>query len=113
MNAAWAKNDSKTQAQILQTQKELTGRGFSSNSPLLEALKVGYVGQNFRANNDAATQIRIQAAQANAEQILNSQKAVADQFNNQQGVVLESEKNQITRQVGLVGALSQLIGGLT
>ena len=113
VNAAWARNDSRTQAQILQTQRELAGRGFSSNSPLLEALKVGYIGQNFRANNDAATSIRIQSAQANAEQILNGQKAVADQFNNQQGVVLESEKNQVTRQVGLVGALAQLIGGLT
>ena len=113
VNAAWARNDSRTQAQILQTQRELAGRGFSSNSPLLEALKVGYIGQNFRANNDAATSIRIQSAQANAQQILEAQKAVADQFNSQQGVVLESEKNQVTRQVGLVGALAQLIGGIT
>ena len=113
VNSAWARNESRTNAQILQTQRELAGRGFSSNSPLLEALKVGYIGQNFRANNDAATSIRIEGAKANAEQILNSQKAVADQFNSQQGVVLESEKNQVTRQVGLVGALAQLIGGIT
>ena len=44
---------------------------------------------------------------------LNAKKAVADQFNNQQGVVLESEKNQVTRQVGFVGALAQLVAGLT
>lgn len=113
VNAAWARNDSRTQAQIIQTQRELAGRGFSSNSPLLEALKVGYIGQNFRANNDAATQIRIEGAKANADAVFQGQKAVADQFNNQQGVVLESEKNQVTRQVGLVGALAQLIGGIT
>ena len=113
VNSALARNDSRTQAQILQAQRELSGRGFSSNSPLLEALKVGFVGQNLRANLDAETGIRIEAAKANADAVFTGQKAVSDQFNQQQGVALESEKNQVTRQVGLVGALAQLIGGLT
>ena len=113
VNLAWARNDSRTQAQILQTQKELAGRGFSSNSPLLEALKVGYLGQNLRSNNEAATTIRLQSAQANADQTLKAQELLNTQFNQQQGVAIESEKNQVTRQVGLVGALASLIGGIT
>jgi hypothetical protein len=75
-------------------------------------IKVGLIGQNLRSNNDAATNLRIQAAQANAEQTLKGQELRNTQFNQQQGVALESEKNQITRQVGLVGALSSLISGL-
>jgi hypothetical protein len=113
VNLAWARNDSRTQAQLLQTQKELAGRGFSSNSPLLEALKVGYLGQNLRSNAEAATTIRLQSAQANAEQTLKGQELRNTQFNQQQGVAIESEKNQVTRQVGLVGALASLIGGIT
>jgi hypothetical protein len=111
VNTALAKNDSRTQAQILQAQTELAGRGFSSNSPLLQALLTGYLGQNLRANNDAETQIRIQSAQANAEQTLKAAELTVNEYQAKQGTVLESEKNQITRQVGLVGALAQLISG--
>jgi hypothetical protein len=113
VNQAVARNDARTNSQILQTQRDLAGRGFSSNSPLLEAVRIGLTGQNLRANNDAETQIRLSASQANADQILKAQELVNTQFNQQQEVVLESEKNQITRQVGLVDALAQMIAGIT
>jgi hypothetical protein len=113
VNQAVARNDARTNSQILQTQRDLAGRGFSSNSPLLEAVRVGLTGQNLRANNDAETQIRLSASQANADQILKAQELVNAQFNQQQEVALESEKNQITRQVGLVDALAQMIAGIT
>ena len=55
----------------------------------------------------------MQSVQANADQILKGQELRNTQFNQQQGVAIESEKNQVTRQVGLVGALASLIGGIT
>jgi hypothetical protein len=113
VNRAWAKNDGRTQAEILRTQAELAGRGFSSNGPLMEALRVGFVGQNLRANAEAATGIRLQAAQLNAESQRAGQVAAAEVFDRQQQVALASEKNQIDRQVGLVGALAQLIGSVS
>jgi hypothetical protein len=112
VNRQLARNDSRTQAQILATQTELAGRGFSSNSPLLQALQTGYLGQSLRANNDAETSIRIQSAQANAEQVLKATELAVTEYQAQQDSVLKSESNQITRQVGLVGALAQLIGGI-
>jgi hypothetical protein len=113
INAAWAKNDSRTTALIAQTQKDLAGRGFSSNSPLLEAVAASYQGQNLRANLEAATSITIQAAQANADQVLKGQGLANDQYNQRQSVSLESERNQVTRQVGFVSALAQLAAGIT
>lgn len=113
VNQAVARNDARTNSQILQAQRDLAGRGFSSNSPLLEAVRIGLSGQNLRANNDAETQIRLQAATANASQLIQVQQLQNEQFNQQQTVALESEKNQITRQVGLVDALAQMVAGLT
>lgn len=113
VNSALARNDSRTQAAILNAQTELAGRGFSSNSPLLQAMTTGYLGQNLRANCDAETQIRVQAAQANADQILKATQVAVNATQAQQGVLIDSEKNKITRQVGLMGALAQLVGGLS
>jgi ribosomal protein L22 len=110
VNASLARNDSRTAAQILQAQTELAGRGFSSNSPLLEALKSSYLGQNLRSNADAETQIRLQSAQANAEQILKAQELAVTETQAKQGIILENVKNVNTRLIGTAGVWAQLIG---
>lgn len=112
VNLAYARNDARTQSQIRAAQGDLAGRGFSSNSPLLEVLKVGYAGQNFRASNEAATQIRFQAAKENGDSLFQTQQAAAQQFNQFQQVFLASEQNLITRQVGLLSAVAQMVSGI-
>ncbi|MBX6314765.1 MAG: hypothetical protein IRY99_17890 [Isosphaeraceae bacterium] len=113
INLAYARNDARTESQIRQAQGDLAGRGFSSNSPIMDALRVGFVGQNMRASNEAATQIRLASAQANVDSMFRGQQAKSEQFNQIQQVALDSERNQVTRQVGLLGAVAQMVGGLT
>lgn len=112
VNQAYARNDSRTQALIRQAQGDLAGRGFSANSPILDALKVGYITGNLRASIEAASQIRLQAAQANADAVFRSQQARSEQYLAQENVLLEAEKNVITRQVGVLNAISSLVGGI-
>jgi hypothetical protein len=112
VNLAYARNDSRTQSLIRQAQGDLAGRGFSSNSPLLDALKLGLNGLNLKANNEAATAIRFQAAQANADRQSKGQELANQQFVGVQTLVLDSERNAVTRQVGLVSAIAQMVGGL-
>ncbi|MDR3635692.1 MAG: hypothetical protein P4L84_17955 [Isosphaeraceae bacterium] len=110
VNAAYARNDAKTASSALALIQDMSGRGFSSNSPILAALQVGLTGQNLRSSILAEQQIRLSAAQANAEQVLNSQKAVSDQFIAQEGALIEHERNEVTRTVGVLGAITQMIG---
>jgi hypothetical protein len=112
VNQAYARNDARTQALIRKSQGDLAGRGFSSTSPILEALKVGYITSNLRASVEAASQIRLQAAQANVDAVFRAQQARSEQFIQQENVVLEAEKNQIQRQVGVLNAVASLVGGI-
>jgi hypothetical protein len=113
INLAYARNDTRTSSLIRSAQGDLAGRGFSSNSPLLEVLSMGYQGQNFQASNNAATAIRFQSAQANSDQILKSQELANSQFNQIQQVFLASEQNAVTRQVGLLGGVAQMVAGVS
>lgn len=110
VNAAYARNDAKTTSETLALVESMSGRGFSANSPILSALRVGLTGQNLRSSILAEQQIRLEAAQANAEMVLNGQKALSDQFIAQEGVLIDKDKNDVTRTVGVLSAISQLIG---
>jgi hypothetical protein len=112
VNAAYARNDARTQALIRKAQGDLAGRGFSANSPILDALKVGYITGNLRASIEAASQIRLNAAQANTDAVFRAQQARSEQYLAQENVLLEAEKNVITRQVGVLNAVSSLVGGI-
>jgi hypothetical protein len=112
VNQAYARNDSRTQALIRKSQGDLAGRGFSSNSPILEALKVGYITANLRASVEAASTIRLQAAQANVDAVFRGQQARSEQYLAQENVLVEAERNTITRQVGVLNAVANLIGGV-
>lgn len=109
VNAAYTRNDAKTQSATLDLIEQMTGRGFSANSPILNALQVGLLGQNLRASITAETQIRIQGAQANAEMLFNQQKAVSDQFIAQEGVLVDEQRNEVTRTVGVLSAIINLV----
>ena len=110
VNEAFARNDAKTNSETLRLTEEMAGRGFSANSPILSALRVGLTGQNLRASVLAEQQIRLEAAKLNAEQILQAQGKLSDQFIAQENVLLDHEKNTVTRTVGIISAISQLVG---
>ena len=50
VNAAYARNDAKTNSAALALVEDMSGRGFSANSPILSALRVGLTGQNLRSS---------------------------------------------------------------
>lgn len=110
VNAAYARNDAKTNSETLRLIEDMSGRGFSANSPILSALRVGLTGQNLRTSILAEQQIRLEGAKANAEQVLASQKALSEQFIAQEGVLIDKDKNDVTRTVGVLSAISQLVG---
>lgn len=109
VNAATARGDSRTQSEYRKLTGDMVGRGFSSNSPILAALQVGLAGQNIRAALGTETQIRLEAAKLNADAVFEGQKAVSEQFIQQEGVLLEGDKNTITRQVGILSAVAQMV----
>lgn len=110
VNAAYARNDAKTQSELRKLTGDMAGRGFSGTSPILAALQVGLVGQGLRASIQAATQIRLDAAKLNADAVFDGQKAVSEQFIQQEQVMLDDAKNTTARVVGVLGAVAQMIG---
>lgn len=112
VNAAYSRNDARTTTQIRQAQGDLAGRGFSSNSPILDALRVGFITSNLRASIEAGSQIRLQAAQANVDSVFRGQQARSEQYIGQEKVVLEAQHNQIEQTVGVLNAVANLVGGI-
>jgi hypothetical protein len=112
VNAIYARNDARTQAAIRQLQGDLAGRGFGAASPLALALQAGLVGSQLRASFEAASQVRLQAAQANVDATFRGQQALSQQFHEQEQVLLDDDRNNITRQVGVLQAVATMIGGL-
>lgn len=74
VNAAVAKADQRATSQIKQLIGDMSGRGFSVNSPIVSALTVGIQGQSLQSQMATASQIRVDSAKANAEAIFNGQK---------------------------------------
>lgn len=112
VNAAYARNDARTQTQIRQAQGDLAGRGFSSTSPILDALRVGFVTANLRASIEAATQIRLQSAQANVDAVFRAQQAKSEQYLKQEDVLINAAQVAVQRQVGILNAVASLVGGV-
>lgn len=110
VNAVYARNDTRIQSETRRLIGEMTGRGFSPSSPILSALRVGLTGQSLRASIEGATQVQLESAKLNADNLLNSQKAVSDQFNQQESILVEQEKNTVTREVGVLSAIAQMVG---
>jgi hypothetical protein len=110
VNAAYARNDAKTTTDIASLVEDMTGRGFSANSPILAALRVGLTGQSLRSSIEAETKIRFDSAKLNADAVFAGQKAISDQFIAQEGVLIDKDKNDVTRAVGILSAVMQMVG---
>lgn len=112
VNANYARNDAKATSEFNRISQVMAGRGFASNSPISQALQVGLVGQALRASIQGETQIRIDSAKANADTITTRQKNLSDQFLQQEQLLIDGERVDVTRTVGVLQAVSQLIGSV-
>lgn len=108
VNAARATNDAVTANQTRATEQEVAGRGFGSNSPLLAALRSGQQMAGMRTNAESERNIRLGAAETNAQQLLKTQQAREGQF------ATRMDEDIRRRQAALQGysALLGTLGGL-
>jgi hypothetical protein len=112
VNAAVAKADQRAASDVRRLVGDLAGRGFSASSPIATALSVGINGQALQAQMAAASQLQIQSAKENADAIFAGQKAISDQFIQQEGVLNDAARTEATRVVGVLQAVCGMVGGL-
>lgn len=105
VNQGRAVNDQQTFTQTRGMQQQLAGRGFGSRSPLALALGQGYENQNLATNAQTETDLRTQAATANASQVLRAQQAREQQFASRQQE--DIQRNQVS-----TGGISALLSAL-
>lgn len=84
VNMQTAANDQGTATKMRDMQSSLAGRGFGSNSPLAQALGQGMQMGNLATNTQNASQTRLGAASANAQQVLAGQTAQEQQYASRQ-----------------------------
>lgn len=95
--------DATTAGNIQNMQASVAGRGFGGNSPLAQALAANYQGQGLGAAANAEQQTRWNAAQGNAQQVLQGQQAQESQFANRQ-------QEDIARRNAWLGQYQSLAG---
>lgn len=109
VNATQAQNEQKGATSFRSAQRDLGGRGFGNNSPLLAQIRSNLAIGTQAANSQAQQTIPFQAASANAQQNLASQQAAAAQYNDIQQQGIQRDQNAITQNNALLNALSQLM----
>lgn len=109
VNATRAQNDAKLASDQSALSRRLAGRGFGSRSPVGMMMSQAMAGQNLQGNTAAEQQLRFNAAEANAKQVLDAQRANVERVAgyNQQ----ETERGR-TRSGLLQGLLGNLLGAI-
>ena len=105
VNTGRANNDQATAGQIRQTDAGLAGRGMGSGSPLAQALNSMAQNQNLATNTANQTTTQMNAANMNAQQVLQGQTAQEQQYASRQ-------QEQISRQGIQAGSLNALLSAL-
>lgn len=108
VNAAQSRNNASAQSSQKGLQGSFAGRGFASNSPLLQALNSGMDMNRMSQNATAAREIPWQAAEGNAKQLLAGQRAQEEQFANRNAEDIERRKSNQQYQSSLMGILAGL-----
>lgn len=105
VNMTRAQNDARMASQNAANERNLAGRGFGSRSPM--AMQLAQSGQmaNLAANSQAENDIRWGAAEGNAKQLLDSQRAREAQFAARQQEDIERGKQKSGLITGLLGAM--------
>lgn len=109
VNQSRAANDQNTAGQIARSDASLAGRGFGSGSPLSMALNGAMQGQNMATNTANETNTRLNAAQQNASQLLNSQQALSNQWATGNQLDIQRRAPIFAQQNALIAALSGLV----
>lgn len=109
VNAMKSGNEQSSATQQQQQSRDLAGRGFGANSPLLAALhnqtQAATLGQNVGGERD----IRLNAANANAGQLLKSQQAREQQFASRQQEDIQRRQPYFSMANTLLSSLAGLV----
>jgi hypothetical protein len=106
VNQSRAATDASTQTNIRQMQQRLGGTGMGAQSPLAQALTGQMQGQGLQTNTGNETNLRLQAAGQNAQNLLATQQArlggweAAGQLQNQRLQALLGPENALIAALG-------------
>lgn len=109
VNSTRAQNDQSTATKNAQAAAQTSGRGFGSNSPLLQSIYGQNNAANLATNTSAEQQLRYNAAQGNQQAILNSQQAAGQQYGARQNELLQARGQNAGVYNALLAALSGLV----
>lgn len=103
VNAMQAGIAESTASRIREMQGRVAGHGFGANSPLAQQLAQGYQNQALGQQVGGERDIRLQAAQANAGQLLRTQALRQQQFEEAQKIDVERRKPYFALLGSLLG----------
>ncbi len=109
VNAQRGTNDQTAASQVSKQGQSLAGRGFGSNSPLLQALSGQTMANNLATNTSNEREIRWNAAQGNAQHLLGTQTARENQFANRMREDIERRKPYFQMANTLLGSVAGLV----
>lgn len=109
VNQSNAQSDQATQGAIQRSDSSLSGRGFGANSPLSMALNQASNASNLANKTGNETNLRLNAAQQNAGQLLNSQQALSNQWATENQLDIQRRAQTNARYNALLGALGGLV----
>lgn len=109
VNALRASNAQQAQGQFQQMQQRLSGRGFGSNSPLLQALGAQIQGQRLAADTTGERELRFGAAEKGAEHLLKTQQAREQQFASRMAEDIERRRPYFQTLNTLLASIAGLV----
>ncbi len=109
VNQSSANVDKSTASNIQHNNSELGGRGFGSNSPLSMMLNQAAQGQGLATKTSNETNTRLNAANANSQNLLNTQQALSNQWATGNQLDINRRTPYIQQQTALLGALAGLV----
>lgn len=108
-NATRAQTDAAVAGQQRQLASQMAGKGFGSRSPLAMRMSQAIGMKGLSAATDAEQQLRLGAAEKNAQQILQSQQAREQQFASRQQEEIDRGKTWSSYLSSILGPLTGLV----
>jgi hypothetical protein len=112
VNQAVAANDQRMAGDLQGMSESFAGRGLGADSPLMAALASQRQAANLGANTAARTTLPLEAAKANAAQVLQAQMARETQFGRRQNEDLARQQNTLGLLSQILGLTNNAMGGL-
>lgn len=112
LNQVYTKQTATAQSRTRLAEIDLAGRGLSSDSPIMDVLRLGYEGYALMASTQAETDIAINTSKENVDAILKSQTAALEAYTKLVTGYTELEKNAVQLDVGTLQAVASMLGGV-